>query len=98
MAHTLHLERDNSSNLLPEEDEERRRVFYCIYCCDRWISFMLGKPYAINDININDQKEFIEIILSFKFKQTDDMCYMLKILIDAIKVYIVRSNINYLNS
>jgi len=55
MAHTLHLERDNSSNLLPEEDEERRRVFYCIYCCDRWISFMLGKPYAIDDININIQ-------------------------------------------
>jgi hypothetical protein len=53
MAHALHLERSDSSNLLPEEDEERRRVFYCIYCCDRWISFILGKPYAIDDININ---------------------------------------------
>uniref|UniRef100_A0A1D1YDE6 Acetamidase regulatory protein n=1 Tax=Anthurium amnicola TaxID=1678845 RepID=A0A1D1YDE6_9ARAE len=53
MARTLHLERNDTSNLLPEEDEERRRVFYCIYCCDRWISFMLGKPYAIEDININ---------------------------------------------
>lgn len=53
MAHALHLERSGSSNLLPEEDEERRRVFYCIYCCDRWISFICGKPYAINDINVN---------------------------------------------
>src|SRR2546423_15578780 len=55
MAHTLHLERDSSSNLLPEEDEERRRVFYCIYCCDRWVSLMLGKPYSIDDINVNVQ-------------------------------------------
>ncbi|RIA89009.1 fungal-specific transcription factor domain-containing protein [Glomus cerebriforme] len=53
MAHVLHLERNESSNLLPEEDEERRRVFYCIYCCDRWISFTMGKPYLIDDINVN---------------------------------------------
>ncbi|CAG8556760.1 4215_t:CDS:2 [Rhizophagus irregularis] len=53
MAHALHLERSDSNNLLPEEDEERRRVFYCIYCCDRWLSFIFGKPYAIDDINVN---------------------------------------------
>ncbi|CAI2184940.1 556_t:CDS:2, partial [Funneliformis geosporum] len=55
MAHTLHLGRNESSNFIPEEDEERRRVFYCVYCCDRWISFIMGKPYSIDNININVQ-------------------------------------------
>ncbi|CAG8617631.1 1713_t:CDS:2 [Cetraspora pellucida] len=52
MAHALHLERDDISLPL-EEDEERRRVFYCIYCCERWASFILGKPSCIDDTNIN---------------------------------------------
>ncbi|CAG8638696.1 9165_t:CDS:2, partial [Racocetra persica] len=52
MAHALHLERDESS-LHPEEEEEKRRVFYCIYCCERWSSFSMGKPSSIDDININ---------------------------------------------
>ncbi|CAG8648672.1 9585_t:CDS:2, partial [Funneliformis caledonium] len=55
MSHTLHLGRNDSSNLIPEEDEERRRVFYCVYCCDRWISFLMGKPYSIDNINVNVQ-------------------------------------------
>ncbi|CAG8583948.1 24209_t:CDS:2, partial [Gigaspora rosea] len=52
MAHALHLERDDDTLPL-EEDEERRRVFYCIYCCERWSSFSLGKPSCTDDININ---------------------------------------------
>ncbi|CAG8469519.1 10674_t:CDS:2 [Cetraspora pellucida] len=52
MAHALHLERDESS-FHPEEDEEKRRVFYCIYCCERWSSFSMGKPSNIDDVNIN---------------------------------------------
>ncbi|CAG8651949.1 2089_t:CDS:2 [Dentiscutata heterogama] len=52
MAHALHLERDENS-IDPEEDEEKRRVFYCIYCCERWSSFSMGKPSSIDDININ---------------------------------------------
>ncbi|CAG8526720.1 2622_t:CDS:2 [Dentiscutata erythropus] len=41
MAHALHLERDENS-IDPDEDEEKRRVFYCIYCCE-----------SIDDLNIN---------------------------------------------
>ncbi|CAG8545135.1 29366_t:CDS:2 [Racocetra persica] len=43
MAHALHLERDDTSLPL-EEDEERRRV---------WASFSLGKPSCTEDTNIN---------------------------------------------
>lgn len=33
MSNNLHLGRDGACR--PEEEEERRRVFYCLYCCDR---------------------------------------------------------------
>ncbi|CAG8549666.1 3460_t:CDS:2 [Ambispora leptoticha] len=52
MSNVLRLSQ-NESTMSPEEDEERRRVFYCIYCVDRWQSFVFGKPYMIDDININ---------------------------------------------
>ncbi|KAG9307714.1 hypothetical protein G9A89_023279 [Geosiphon pyriformis] len=52
MSHSLRLAQ-NEPTILPEEDEERRRVFYCIYCVDRWLSFVLGNPFTIDDINVN---------------------------------------------
>ncbi|CAG8470414.1 24249_t:CDS:2, partial [Racocetra persica] len=52
MAHILHLER-NDTSLPPDENEERRRIFYCVYCHERWSSFRFGKPIVIDDININ---------------------------------------------
>ncbi|CAG8468191.1 9962_t:CDS:2 [Dentiscutata heterogama] len=52
MAHILHLER-NDDNLSSDDKEERRRIFYCVYCVERWISFIFGKPIIIDDININ---------------------------------------------
>lgn len=52
MAHILHLER-NDETLSSDEKEERRRIFYCIYCVERWISFICEKPIIIDDININ---------------------------------------------
>ncbi|RIB16631.1 fungal-specific transcription factor domain-containing protein [Gigaspora rosea] len=63
MAHALHLERDEIS-IHPEEDEEKRRVFYCIYCCERWSSFSMGKPSSIDDINVNVP---LPILKSFSF-------------------------------
>ncbi|RIB22431.1 fungal-specific transcription factor domain-containing protein [Gigaspora rosea] len=52
MAHILHLER-NDDTLSSDEKEERRRIFYCIYCVERWISFICEKPIIIDDINID---------------------------------------------
>ncbi|CAG8518902.1 10767_t:CDS:2 [Diversispora eburnea] len=52
MSNNLHLERDEAC-CRPEGEEERRRVFYCLYCCNRWVSFILGKPSGIEDINVD---------------------------------------------
>ncbi|CAJ0914944.1 4802_t:CDS:2 [Entrophospora sp. SA101] len=42
---------DNS--LTPGEEEERHRIFYCVYIHDRWTSFVLGKPYKLKNMDIN---------------------------------------------
>ncbi|CAJ0761610.1 5112_t:CDS:2 [Entrophospora sp. SA101] len=52
MSNCLQLERVNDS-LSSEESEERRRVFYCIYCRNRWVSFIHAKPYSVDDMDIN---------------------------------------------
>ncbi|CAG8718455.1 2427_t:CDS:2, partial [Cetraspora pellucida] len=52
MAHILRLER-NDPTLPPDENEERRRIFYLVYCSERWSSFIFGRPVVIDDININ---------------------------------------------
>ncbi|CAG8594169.1 13459_t:CDS:2 [Ambispora gerdemannii] len=52
MANVLRLSQ-NEPTMSLEDEEERRRVFYCIYCIDRWTTFVLGKPYMIDDVNIN---------------------------------------------
>src|SRR5436309_2218620 len=52
MSNSLQLQRMDDS-LSPDEAEERSRVFYCVYCRNRWISFVLAKPYSIDDIDVN---------------------------------------------
>ncbi|CAG8511267.1 6722_t:CDS:2 [Paraglomus occultum] len=52
MAQALGLDR-NETTSSPAEDEERRRVFYCLYTVDRWAGFLFGKPHIITDINVS---------------------------------------------
>ncbi|CAJ0909680.1 19799_t:CDS:2 [Entrophospora sp. SA101] len=52
MTNSLGLLRVDNS-LTMEEKEERSRVFYCVYTYNRWMSFILGKPYSLDDSDID---------------------------------------------
>ncbi|CAG8704550.1 9440_t:CDS:2, partial [Cetraspora pellucida] len=47
MAHLLRIDVIDDS-LDPGENEERQRVYYCLYIRDRWHSFFLSKPPVID--------------------------------------------------
>ncbi|CAG8689537.1 21879_t:CDS:2 [Cetraspora pellucida] len=47
MAHLLRIDVIDDS-LDPGENEERQRIYYCLYIRDRWHSILLSKPPVIN--------------------------------------------------